>query len=861
MKASLKNGDDNIPFPNRGLRDMYDSGKGMFIEDDGKKITLRDNMLFVDSRDFVGMQSLFDAQSYFNNKGGKKDISGNIRYTTGNGVLPITVTSYDSIEGIENGDTIAISDVSGNTSANGKWKVSNIDIANKTFDLSGTVGNGEYSGGGIFIRPADKGYPRLENNRHIINKNVMKMKLKNPIKVVRSLSLMHAIIPRDIIPFFSYLPDFLDYAVFDINTDYMLGCSTNYITMDSYIPQERSMLESRIVGYYSSPIDIYRTYTNGSFPMPNPVTPPPYVLWNPPNVDSSADQYSTIFHNQLKPYPFQTVPTYRSKLFSVQDYIGDYYNILSGYGVYDLSDWTSITYDSGNNRNLDTDLINTILARKLLLMILTPIHSYNDIDYITLVLESSVTSNTDGSNFFGYGDYQRFVPGPGLGLNYQPGTINTTDNDPTVPTRYSPVPFPYFRGNVWGPYDAPGDRFQKMGLRDVLQDLYLNHDTINLFGIPVIKPNIPTECLMEDETFGLNFKYIIEVTLGNIQQTTNPNILNAMRITPNGFGAMSQQAKGNGELILNALTNTVSILQTGNQGFYQNRFQSSGGIGPHPLGYPQDPPGYTGGNAWVNDPTLDRVTTATLSDPIASGPMNANPTPSSSDASYPGNLNNITHRTSWYDSGSNYGNFLGNIDKYINWVLNEIPDTNLIMKVHESSRSVWSQSTNSNIENCMLSVPIRLNLGTTTGTFQYFEAIESLTTNCDVFWENRFNPPLASIGNLTISLSTYGGKDIDIENMLVSRRNVRMFNFFDRIGLTGTDRSLGLSYLFDPVDPTLSLRKIRNLSFIFKVESYEYDNPGLYLDMVTEMLDNNKADNESENKEEFNVKAFNYEDY
>ena len=173
---------------------------------------------------------------------------------------------------------------------------------------------------------------------------------------------------------------------------------------------------------------------------------------------------------------------------------------------------------------------------------LCPIQSYNNVDYIDLILNCSTTSNINPIQAYGFGDFQRYIPGPGQGLTYQPNSnaIYTAANGsgpPNVAQADSPIPFPNFRGNVWGPYGSPGDRFQKMGLRDVVQDLYMNGDLDNLLGSPIIIPTVPVQAITQDGSFGLNFASLIPVTLGNIAQATNPNITNAMRIVANGFGA------------------------------------------------------------------------------------------------------------------------------------------------------------------------------------------------------------------------------------------------------------------------------------------------------------------------------------
>jgi hypothetical protein len=61
-------------------------------------------------------------------------------------------------------------------------------------------------------------------------------------------------------------------------------------------------------------------------------------------------------------------------------------------------------------------------------------------------------------------NFRRFLCGPGLQLNYQPGTSDGA-NPSIVAAVDWPIAFPDFKGNVWGPYDTPGDRFQKFGLQ------------------------------------------------------------------------------------------------------------------------------------------------------------------------------------------------------------------------------------------------------------------------------------------------------------------------------------------------------------------------------------------------------------
>jgi len=842
-----------IPFPNYGLRDKGDAGEGLELgSSNNKRIVLRKNLIFIDSRDCIGESSLRDAQSVYLARGGKKEVAGNVITTTGLGVSPITITVNVNLSSnsVTNGDTVSISGVAGNTNANGTWKITNVvsTFLLNTFDLVGSIGNGNYAGSGLFIRAADQGYPTILNTSSTIIGNVLTVQMTKRLKVVRDIQVVNTTIPRDIIPLGVYLPDFVEFST-PYTTDNLPTCAQNPITWESYILQEKNFLIERMIGYYSSPLDLYRTYNYGSFPLPNQYTPPPLVLWDPP---------VGLWPQQLKPYPFQTVPTYRSNNFTVSGRSGVFYCILAGYGVYDLSDWTD-----NYSPSTAVQLINTQIGRWLLLLLCIPPQSYRDEDYISLVINSNVYNDPPlaVSSFFGFGDYQRFIPGPGLGMAYQPGTVN--GGDPTVSSGDSPIAFPNFRGNVWGPYDTPGDRFQKLGLRDIVQDLFLNGDLKNLLGMPLVKPYVPTECLMRDYTYGFNLPLLNEVNMGNFDLTTNPNILNAMRIIPNGFGALAQQKQGDGVLP------------------YQTRYQSAGGIGPDINGPPISPATTTSGTGWVNNPINNSAGTGTFSYPVAGGPLSGlaatgsspNPTilPQVTDAELKGNettppdpvTNIISSRISFFDLGANSGAFITQMVNYRTWVINEMPDTNIVLNIQQSQRQAFIQSTNPVTTDCMLSVPIRLNLGTNTGTLQYVESVESLLSSPD-YWSKRFIAPLASLYKLDITFTTYDGVVIPLEKMLQSRRSVSLLNNYQRIfGSIFSfkeinPRSIALAFLFDPVNPTLSGRAKRTFSMAMSVDTYEYDSPGLYLNMIKDMLEKDRYD---EDEQPFVVRASNYNNY
>lgn len=769
---------NNVPY---GLRDKTDQASGLSQHNPtDRQYTTLENMMIVDSRDCIGVQTLKDAQIYANVTGKRSDASGTITNTTGLGVSPPVIT-FNSTANLRNGDIIFIQGVNGNTAMNGQQEV--YGISGNTANVYATS-NGNYTGGGTWTRFNDYGYPQANSSDSRIIKNEMIINLNNNLKFIRDFCLFHIVVPRDIIPLSIYLSNFVSVCTTFTNVTYT-STSTNYTT---FIPQEKLYLEERILGFYSSPLDLYRSYNVGSFAIPDAVTPPPLTLWNPP---------IGAWPDQPIPYPYQTVPTYRSNTFTFNAGI-TYYIILAGYGVYDLVDWTASTGDP------TLDAVTTAIMRRLLLLLICPIQSYKNEDYIELILNCNVTDSADPALAFGFGDFQRYIPGPGLGQVYQPGTNPTYNNGgagsgpPNAVQLDSPIPFPEFRGNVWGPYDAPGDRFQKLGVRSVIQDLYLNGDLNNLNGVPVINPNVPTEDFQVDQFFGLNFSSINEVNLGNINQSSNINILNAMRIYPNGFGAASIRADGGG-----ATTTNV--------------YESAGGIGPSSLGAPStwSTTGVYGGAGGINDP-------------IAQGPYaSTGVTPANSLASTV--IGTIINRISFTDMGPNNGQFMGNILKYINFAVNDIPDTDLIIKVEESLRDERVQSTRSFNGDAILDLPIRLNIGSTSGTLQYIESLQSLIGNANGYWTNRFFNSKSEISKLHIKFFSYQGIPIPLEKML-QLRNTTILDIFVRV-IKELDININNSpfsdFLFDPLDPHLIGRVKRYIQMIFKVNTYEGSPPGL----------------------------------
>ncbi len=767
---------------NFSLRDKTDQGPGLVSRNpEENQFTTAENMLFVDTRDCIGTQSLADARAYFSFTGGREAVYGSIVSTSIVGVYPVVLT-LNSVDGLRIGDKLIISGSRGNTTINGSHPILAVGLT--TVDIEATS-NGLYLGGGTWTREADPGFPKITDKDSTINKNIITVNLEDELKFLRSLTIFHVVIPRDIIPLEYLLADFVSASIDDTSTVYTGITTTDYTT---YIPQEEKYMKQRMVGFYSTPIDLWRSYTGAAFSMPNQVTPPPLLLWNPPLGAWPA---------QPIPYPFQTVPTYRTRTFQINGI--DCYIVLGGYGVYDLVDWT---IDTGNPV---VDFIRTGIIRKLLLILLCPIQSYNDFDYVDLILNSETTSSgAAAADAFGFGDYQRYVPGPGLGLNYQPNT-NTWyagSGPPNVPQPDSIIPFPNFLGNVWGPYNYPGARFQKLGIRDTLQDLYLNGDLVNLFGSPIILPNVPTEGIPDDPSYGLNFAAQITVNFANIANTTNPNILNAIRIFGNGFGAAVVRANGGGA-------------------FYTSSYNSTaGGVGPSTQGIP---------SAWVNTGIYGA---GSFADPIAQGLLGSGVTPLTSTAANVGTGAQPSHNTSYFDRGINGGTFVSGVQNFINYVVNDIPDTDLIIRVEEALRDERSQSTRSINGDCLLDVPIRLNLGSTSGTFQYIESLQSLLGQATNYWEKRYFNSKSSIHKLHLALYDYQGNPIPLEKMLQTRgvseslqRFIRINNFLNIDFVI--ESFTNFNFLHDPLNPQLLGRTKRYLSIIFKANVYQGMPPGL----------------------------------
>lgn len=829
------------------LRDIQDQSVGLkptTMSD--SQITIRENLFFVDSRDCIGLQSLQDAQNFSLGRGARKSSSGNILNISDTSPIVITIDKTTQEVQLKDNDKIEISGTyanngQGSININGIYIITNVGY--NTFELYGSFSNGSISGG-IWKRPSDLSYPVLNQQDNTIIDNVMTIKLNHRIRAIKSLTLINSIIPRDIIPIMNFMPD-----LFGIST------SKNNSMYPTYIPQQKQFYDSLLLGIFSTPLSCFRTYINGAYSLPSQITPQPLRLWNPP---------LGAWPLQPLSYPYQTVPTYVSNYFSIKTgpftSVPNYYLVLSGYGVYDFKDFTTQKLISIPVAPFTIDIgrMITDFARKLLLLCITRPQSYvpkdangnpigTEYDYIDLIFNCDTTSNDSYVDSYGYGDFQRFIPGPGLQMNYQPGTSDGAD--PTVAGAEWPVPFPNFRGNVWGPYDSPGDRFQKVGLLQTVQDLFLNGDLDNLNGDPIIKENVLIEDIMEDPTFGINFNSMKSVTLENVETSQNLNILNAMSIMPNGFGTNIFRALGSGTV-------------------YSKTYLNGGGMGPDPLGPPPTGPGWTdnGLGFGINSGL------GTFSDPIASGPeagystvdISNGITPQVIDASILGNeiiptTPMITNRVSWNNTNSM---FKSGVDSWLEYLYREVQETNIVVTVLQGERDIRVQGSNTKTYGSILSCPIRLSLGSDTGSLKYMETIQAFLANSELYWEKRFMPPLASMDYIKLQFTTFEGLPIPIEKMLQERSTVDFLRMFERFyGYDETFNTQELHFLYDPLNPKLVGRVKRNLSFVFKIETYEFMDPGFDINIIKNILGAaDDSDSESDNKK-YAVKASNYQLY
>lgn len=643
------------------------------------KSSVNCNVVFVNSRDLDGQAATDVARRNFLAAGKRGPDSGRITGSTG--LFPVTVASLNSL--LE-GDIVFI------TSANGALS-ERLEVHNAT-PVSFQVDSFNNYTGGEWTRLADPGYPTVSDNPDIVRGASITVNLQNRVlKNVVAVSLVNVSIPKNIIPFTSYIEDFLS----GLRTDQPV----------SAIPQDPSCIPGRLRGLLNTPLAVFRTY-EGQFEMPDQASPPPVNLWNPPVGPWPA---------QPMPYPGQTVPTYVSNYVTVG---GDACRLVcSGLGVYDLKDFTDLTRAA-------TDALRRALLRRITRDQTSAGHDSGEI-----IDCAAVTSNDTWP--YGYGDFQRFLPGPGLQLNYQPGLSDSAN--PCVPSGDYPVAFPDFRGNVWGHYDGPGARFQSAGLRTVVQDLFLNGDLDNLHGAQVISSDAQGNLHMTAE--------LTRVTLGNFAASTNPNILNAQRIVFNGFGALSVTSNG--------LGSPPSVAQ----------YQSAGGAGPGGFG------------AWTASGVYGLVSGT---DPLATGPGAAGLLVSAEAPDVP------QKRAAYYDVGAGRGALVDNVRRFRDHLVAAVPERDLVVHCLQLPRSLSAMQTTSPVAcGSILSVPVRIR----DAHVENYRSLFSAGNPGDrgEYWRQQFAVPLGSLEVLTLRFSDDAGSPVDIEQVLGSDRAYAGFSTRTRL--------------------------------------------------------------------------------
>ena len=770
-----------------GFTDKESSGVGLqWQKNNTNRITVNTDLLFIDSRDLVQdpRDIIFEQNLAAFNLGAHPQLNIKITNCTGKGV-PIEVT-LETTSRLKVGDEVFISQIVGNTAANEMNIIESIN--GNTIKLKNKVGNGDYKGGGLLIKKKTTNYPQPNSSDSRIIGNEMYINIPQTFDNVTSVGIEYISLPRDIVPITSYIPDLVKIGsnyFLDIYNYYRVDNSYNLNSYPSWVPYPPEMYEFYAKGFYSTPLEFLRTYMYGDYSMPDQYTPPPLELWNPPQGDWP--------NGQPQPYPYQTVPTYKSRDF---DYLNKtVYIICSGYGVYDLADFTvvpdppSVTVEDARN---ETAAIRNILLANIIPYTIINGNRTLDIAFSTQYITGKFTGDvwdndipykdpdTDELLFFGFGAFQRFIPGPGVGMAYQPG--KQYPEDPTVASDSSPIPFPNFRGNVWGPYDGPGARFQKMSLRDTLQDLYLNGDTLNILGLPVINPLKKFSEYFRDLNMVYNNNYQT-MTFNNFEQSVNPNILNAMRIVSNGFGASSEVVNSDGSINI-------------------EKYKNAGGIGPS-----QEGPS----RGWVNNPV--NGTNANFGDPIAAGPSTSTTIPQYVDASYPGNDNSITHRISWYDRGT--GDFINQMRNYRDYLIQAMTPQDVVIEIQQVQKNYRTQHLNPYAQDCIFTIPIRLSPGVQTGTNDYVEAVQTVIADSEGYWTKRFHPSIGKLQKLNIKFTTGNGDPIILSNVINMYKNVNSL-------ARPSNNIMGYQ-----ITPYVSNRSSTNITIVINILHYEYENPGL----------------------------------
>ena len=97
----------------------------------------------------------------------------------------------------------------------------------------------------------------------------------------------------------------------------------------------------------------------------------------------------------------------------------------------------------------------------------------------------------------------------------------------------------------------------------------------------------------------------------------------------------------------------------------------------------------------------------------------------------------VNRRVSYNDLGPNNGYFNTALLNYRSFFVSSTPDTEIVIKIKQAERNIYNQSLNPRVDQSNLNIPIRLNLGTTSGTLEYVEAVQGTLTSSGVLLEKE----------------------------------------------------------------------------------------------------------------------------
>lgn len=177
-----------------------------------------------------------------------RDLRTNAKTITGaTNAEPIVVTS--AAHGFSDDDIVVVQDVTGNTSANGTWKVANKDA--DTFELYGSEGNADYVSGGKMFKEATN-FTWIEKKEpseiNLDNKSVWYPRERNIVIGKYDFE-------NDILVEYISFPD----SVEDIPTEYHIGLVAYGVTNLIVMPDSKSieyLHKKRSLEYHTSILEL-----------------------------------------------------------------------------------------------------------------------------------------------------------------------------------------------------------------------------------------------------------------------------------------------------------------------------------------------------------------------------------------------------------------------------------------------------------------------------------------------------------------------------------------------------------------------------------------------------------------------------